>query len=103
MRGQRSLFDNLLTPEPVAKFTQRGRNLDCIDNRNNLLLHRYYYYAKIKNEKYNDIMALLERELFITTSRIVVCLTQNEMSLKAIFNAEVSVKELKEKFSWLVW
>ena len=104
MRGQHSLFNNLIEPAHFkAPTLKRGRNTELMQKRNHLLMHRYYFYVKIKRKQYQDTLDVLEKEFQLSQLRIVMCMNQNSKTLKEIFNSKPDVKFLKESFDWFVW
>jgi hypothetical protein len=104
MRGQQSLFSNLLTPEVTkTTYTKRGRNDVFITNRDDRMIFRYYYYAKILQLQYPIILANLSAEFDLSELRIIVILNDKHKQLKEVFTQQPTPKELKLKYTWLDW
>jgi len=105
MRGQYSLFNSLLPTQEitVSKSLRKGRSHKLIYSRNTLLIHRYYYYAKINRNQYADIIESLSSEFFLSQERIIICLNQNHPKVKAIFAEEPDIKHLRNLYTWLIW
>lgn len=102
MRGQQSLFSSLLFEKSEAPAKQRSRNY-YQPERNEALLHRYYFHAEINRYRYDDCIAKLEQEFYLTAPRIIVILTQNTGRLTSIVNDHPTIKELADKFPHFSW
>lgn len=98
-----SLFDNE-KPSIAPKAERRGRSEILVERRNELLLHRHFYYYKIKRVQYHIGLQALEQEFFLT-ERTIVDIVQNDNSilknLKAI-NPD-DAKYFKRKYPFMSW
>lgn len=103
--GHRTLFDSLFPKEPSnhTSTVQVGRSADLIALRNELLIHRYYYFARIKRMQYQDCLAALEVELFIAERTIINTMNDNRLSLKELSNKKPELHYFKKKYPHLVW
>ena len=102
MRGQQSLFNDMFPSELQTPDKQRPRNY-YLPQRNEALFHRFYFYAEIKRLRYDDCIANLEREFYITAPRIIVILQAHSDEIKKIVLKKPSTKVLKEKFRHFSW
>lgn len=105
MRGQRTLFDELLTTETKARIAgdkQRPRNV-LMPERNALLIHRYYYYFEICRMRFDDILKQLETEFFIVGGRIVVILTENDAQFRKVMNQKPDRAALEKIYPHINW
>jgi hypothetical protein len=109
-RGSKSIFSPLFTEEAViatasesAPPGRKGRSQDLIDQRNQLLFSRYYYYAKIIRKQYPDILLLLRQELFIEQRTIIDTLQRHNGELQQLRQQNPDVKYFRHKYPWLVW
>jgi hypothetical protein len=103
MRGQRTLFDDLLLKAEAMKTEkQRPRNA-LMPKRNTLLLYRYYYYVEIARLRFDDALKQLEREFFIVEARIVVLLTENNTQLRTIVADKPDRTTLKKLYPFVNW
>jgi hypothetical protein len=103
MRGQQSLFANIFVDtavKPVQK--QRPRNY-YQPERNEALVHRYYFHAEINRMRFDDCIKQLESEFHITAPRIVAVLTQCTSNIQRLHDAKPSLKDLEKKFPWYAW
>lgn len=71
--------------------------------RNECLLHRYYFYIKINENQYADVIAILSSEFFLSQERVIICLNQNIAKLKEILAKEPGLRELKNTYPFLSW
>ncbi|MBA3901485.1 MAG: hypothetical protein H0X62_14990 [Bacteroidetes bacterium] len=102
MRGQKSLFSDLFHVASVKKEKQRPRNY-FQPERNQALVHRYYYHAEINRLRYDDCLLQLEKEFYLTTPRLIVILTESSELLNEVALEKPSVKELENKFPHFTW
>jgi hypothetical protein len=106
MRGQRTLFDELMTNELKAKIAndgkQRPRNV-LMPDRNTLLIHRYYYYVQIVRLQFEDALSQLEKEFFIVSDRIVVVMSDNDTQFRSIIQAKPDRATLKKLYPYINW
>lgn len=103
MRGQQSLFSNLfVAPVEKGSTKQRPRNY-YQPERNQALVHRYYYHAEINRLRYDDCIRQLEIEFHLTSPRIISVLTECNGILGSVINSKPTVKELEIKFPWFSW
>ncbi len=104
-RGHRSLFIQLFD-EPIQAIPtgeRKGRSEVLIARRNELLVCRYYYYAKIQEKKYNYILAQLELETNIAQRTISDTLTSERPLLLKLRETSPPVEYFKNKYPWLIW
>jgi hypothetical protein len=105
LRGHRtaylSLFDE---PETRAIPTpeRRGRSEELINKRNELILHRHYYYIKIMSRQYGVTLKALEEEFFLS-QRTITDIFQQSVLLKELNQMKPGVKYFKEKYPFMVW
>lgn len=118
-RGSLKLFEDYRQPPEVAAphcemTALKGRSANLIDERNELLLHRYYWHNRRETEpgvrmSYNSLLRILRTEFFLETRTIVNLIDENYAQLQLIRreysdHTDVQVaKEFAKKFCWLVW
>ncbi|HRO75774.1 MAG TPA: hypothetical protein PLP27_06480 [Crocinitomicaceae bacterium] len=103
MRGQQSLFTELFTgQQTVSKQTKRPRNF-YLPERNNALLHRYYFHAEINRYRYDDCLAMLEKEFYLTIPRIVVVLSEQATRLSEVVQQRPTISSMKKMFPHFNW
>lgn len=105
-RGKR-LFDKLTGSSEgkalLSKPSRRGRNEMLIENRNECLFYRFYYYSRIKRLRYEDVLEVISNEFFLTPRTISNLIADESEYQKEVFKEKLSVKELEKKFDFLKW
>jgi len=106
LRGHRTYL-SLFQPEPVTDTItipeRKGRNEELIKQRNELLLHRHYFYSKIKCLQYHMLLEALESEFFITQRTLVDIVQTNSFILKDLNTKKPSAAYFKTKYPFLSW
>lgn len=105
LRGHRTylqLFDEPKQPDN-PKPERRGRSESLNRKRNELLIHRYYYYIKIEGKQYIATLDNLENELMLAQQTIVNNVANNRELLKELNAAKPGKAFFKKKYPWLVW
>ena len=107
-RGQQStylsLFDTSTTIDELqAPIERKGRSEMLHSKRNELLIHRHYYYVKIVGHQYSKILSTLEMELFITQRTIVDTIQKNSDILKSLSAENPGVSYFKKKSPFMNW
>jgi len=108
MRGAQNLFSNFLEndePETMPVSRNSGRDKALLLKRDIKLVHRHYYYLKIRRLQYPDIMANLSREFDIADYTIIERLQKedNHRLLSTIIKEAKKVSDLKKEYPFLVW
>ncbi|MBL0144912.1 MAG: hypothetical protein IPP48_03290 [Chitinophagaceae bacterium] len=105
MRGQQALFSDILPPIISIKNSGIGRNKVLHQNRNNKLIHRYYWYAQLQPQRldYSYIINQLSNEFDLSDFRIIIVIQENHAQLKQVFASKPSAKELQKMFPHLSW
>lgn len=102
MRGQLSIFQDIFKKESQSVPKQRPRNF-FLPERNKALVYRYFYYAEIHRLRYEDCLAVLEQEFYITGTRIITVLTESADLIKQVSQDQPHIKELQALFPHLMW
>ena len=102
MRGQLSIFENIFKKESESSSQQRPRNY-FLPERNKALVYRYFYYAEIHRMRYEDCLAVLEQEFYITGTRIITVLTQSSDLIKQVSEEQPNIKKLQLLFPHFMW
>lgn len=104
MRGQKSLFDNFITPViDIQKETGIGRSKLLISQRDRRLIHRYYYYTQLRRRNFPDTISILSVQFDLSEFRIVTCITTNRDILKDLSSRKPNLKELERLYPWMNW
>jgi hypothetical protein len=103
-RGSQSLFSHVfIEPAPTRNPEGRGRSEELIKARNELLLHRYYYYMAIHNKRYDWALQKLESELFLSQRRIIDVMEQERALLLKLRADKPDIAYFRSKFPFMVW
>lgn len=95
MKGQRTLFENLITVE--EKQVKKGRSAKLIHRRDEFLMIRYFYFTEVKRMRFDDVLKVMsEDEFFIESATIVNRLTFLTDKIRERFDSKPSLAKLKE-------
>ena len=95
MKGQRTLFDNLIMQG--KRSIKKGRSEQLISRRDELLMIRYFYHTEVKRLRFDDVLKVLsEEEFFIETQTILNRLTCLTDRMKERFDNKPSLAKIKE-------
>ena len=95
MKGQRTLFDNLIPAE--RRVFKKGRSAKLIHRRDEFLMVRYFYYTEVKRLRFDDVLKVMsEDEFFIETQTVLNRLTCLADKLKERFDSKPTLAKLKE-------
>jgi hypothetical protein len=107
-RGHRSLFNDLFPDEiiPATQPKRKSRNPELHLLRNEYILTRYFYFARLaKAEKktYAWVLENLEAETFLCQRTLVNIIGNDSGILKKLRDAKPSIDTLRKQYPWLVW
>ena len=103
MRGHHTLYTSIFPSAVVVESPRKGQRNVHMDRRDEALASRYYYHAQILRRRYDDCLANLEQEFFITPSVIVQRLNEKQPYLKDLVSRKTTVSELKKLYPHFVW
>lgn len=104
MRGQQSLYSSLFPCSVnMSNPNNKGRRSVLMALRDEALCCRYYYHAEFKRLRYDDCLAALEKEFFITAGVAMQRLEKNVITLKDITTRKPSISQLKDKYPSFNW
>ncbi len=81
----------------------RGRSAALIAGRNEKLLHRYYYHARLRQLKYDLVLYELGLEFDISVSTVMQIVEKHTGRLREILDAKYSRAQLKKKYPYFSW
>ncbi|WP_333662276.1 hypothetical protein [Chishuiella changwenlii] len=82
---------------------KKGRNEHLIADRNKLLTARFYYYSTLNGLKFSKCLENLEKEFFISQSRIADLLAQHTDYISLLEKENYSLQTLKDYFPFMSW
>lgn len=97
------IFNNIIPPTRTNPQLIKGRNKELINERNLMILHRYYYYVRIQRKRYDDVLDELAKEFFLTCRRIIDIVSENAEKLNEINKNQLSIKDLKTAYPFFIW
>ncbi len=98
MRGVQSLFNDHINPEPTPR---KGRSETLINERNDALVVRYYFYRSFSSLRYSAILERLRKEFFIAEYTIIDILKANNEAFPALKGMDVEkFKGMYPHFNW---
>lgn len=108
IRRSAKLFDELSRTkndkaEPKARQKPKGRSTKLLENRDNKMAHRYYYYTKIVRYNYDDTLQALENDFDITISTIVERIQLISEKVRQVRDKKLSRADLKRIYPGLNW
>ncbi|MEJ7821981.1 MAG: hypothetical protein WKF85_06645 [Chitinophagaceae bacterium] len=102
MRGKNAYDALFKTGENESRKYSKGRNNDLVIERNECLYGRFYFYSKMQRKRYEDVIELLSKEYFLSSSRIGVLIeSAPKEDLRAFENWDV--KDFERKYNFLNW
>ena len=104
MRGVQ-LFVNLFneTETLPACRQSKGRSGELDARRNELLLHRFYYYGKHTAWRYERILEQLSNEFFITERRIQDIIQEQQEQLRELRQEAPQPAAMRQRWPHLMW
>ena len=106
-RGSQSIFKSLFIEDNDTLKSdlkiRRGRSEELLKKRNELIIHRYYYYSKIEEKQYENVLSELEKEFFLAPITIIHIVNANIEMLKNINKAKPQRGYFKGLFPFVVW
>lgn len=104
LRGKQ-LFESLNDGAEIDLVVEKkkGRSRKLIQQRNELLFYRYYYYAKLKKYKYELVVRQLQQEFCLSPHTITEIIVDNATAISAIYSEHLESRELSKRFPHLNW
>ncbi|MFB9862732.1 hypothetical protein [Rufibacter immobilis] len=105
MRGHETLFTNLFPPSVSLEAPKQGQRNTQTDRRDDVLAHRYYYWVHLRRNRYDDALAELEKEFFLSAAVVVQRLDRRRELLRELVAWKPNPRQLGVKlphFNWQV-
>lgn len=90
-------------PLQKAISETRGRSSDLIKRRNKCLMHRFYFYAKKRDLRYEDTITLLGEEFFLAPRTVMAIIIKTSSLPDVSYKEMKSAKELQSMYGFLNW
>ena len=103
-RGVR-IFANLLKENASlgTNIKKTGRSKELIKQRNDLLLHRFYFKVKIERKNYEDTIDELHTEFHLSKMQVQRLIGSNGDEILAIKKEAPTVKALQIQWKFINW
>lgn len=90
-----------------ASQTEQGKPSNrtiLIEQRNQLLLARYYYWTEIRRVRFDDTIKILtQREFFVEDRTITNALLDLSPYLENLYKEKLTTRKLKQKYPSFDW
>ena len=83
--------------------TTKGRNPQLLEKRDTCIAERYYYYNHFTTNTYEDILAILVQEFFLSRERIQDILVKQSSHLHKLKDMNCKMLYLKRRWPHLKW
>lgn len=103
MRGQQALYNSLFPSSITSEIENKGKRNVAIDDRDDAMACRYYYYVQIRRLRYDDCLVELYKEFFITPNVITQRLAKRTDLIKELIKTNAACSDLKKKYPQWVW
>jgi hypothetical protein len=102
MRGKQALYETLI-PSSIEEQGQKSCRNAFLEERDDALAHRYYYYAHLCRLRYDDCLNALSREFFLTPNVIIQRLTLRTELIRQLVSEDKQPGELRRLYGWYNW
>ncbi|WP_192821211.1 hypothetical protein [Rufibacter sp. LB8] len=103
MRGREVLYDQVFPTSVNLGERVKGQRHTQTDRRDEDLTYRYYYWGHLKRKRYDDSLAELEKEFYITAAVVVQRLDKKRDLLKDLVARKALPRELKKRLPHFDW
>ena len=100
---QAIIFEELEIRIPESTDQRNGRNPQLIEKRDHLLMHRYYFKAKIQRKLYDDVYNELEGEFFLSRTMLAKIIQAKADQALLIKKQQPTKSDLQKQFPFMVW
>lgn len=102
IRGSQTL-QSLFPPAFEPDASRKGKRNIYVQERNDCMAHRFYYYYHLLKKRFDVAVADMENEFFISGSTIIAALTENDAKLKEVIAASPDRNALRKAYPHLNW
>lgn len=101
-KGKQLLYNTLVENSLTTTGEKHQRNTG-IEDRRDVMAHRYYFYANINRLRYDDCLLNLQKEFFLQPDTIVVELKLRLDLINQLIYDQITTAELRKKYNWFNW
>jgi hypothetical protein len=102
MRGKNTLYNDII-PSSIQERGRKSHRNTFLEERDDALAHRYYFYAYLCRCRYDDCLVNLSREFFLSHNVIIQRLNKRTDLIKELVGANTNQTELKRMYGHLNW
>jgi hypothetical protein len=102
MRGTLSIFKDVFETTPLKK-EEKGNGRELLKERNELLIHRYYFYGKFTGSRYLLILNRLSKEMHLSVITIAELLQDNFEAIDKLRHDNPDANYFAKKWPHLIW
>lgn len=102
MRGENALYNDII-PNSITPVGQKSKRNAFIEERDDALAHRYYYYANLCRFRYDDCLVNLSKEFFLSHNVIIQRLGRRTDTIKRLVSENVGHLELRRLYGYFSW
>ncbi|RXK57553.1 hypothetical protein ESA94_20355 [Lacibacter luteus] len=105
MRGSQSLFADIVFNDTLPPKERKGRNNTLQVKRNECLIDRYFFYAKLIGYNYPKVLEMLESEFFLCISTIPQIMEKpdNQLYLRRLKMEQPTKQHFEKKWPHIKW
>ena len=99
-------YDRIIKEDSMPKApvqTKAGRNKEIVAIRNMCMLHRYYYYVRMINLRYDLVLAELQKEFYLTSETIPRIINKEIDTFRDIAKRKMTARQLEKKYPNFNW
>lgn len=103
MKGSKVFIEISSSERDNSKSDRKGRSRELLNNRNEKLFHRFYYYSKILQYSYVQVLNALVIEFDISESTLVQLIAKSATELTVIRDKKLTRQQLKRRYPYYNW
>ena len=96
-------FKEFTNEGEVKKQAVRGRSPELLQVRNEKIFHRFYYYSRIIQYKYEHVLTALKNDFDLSENTIAELIMNNANRVKEVGDLKLTRKQLKDMFPNYSW
>jgi len=103
MRGSRLFLEITKEDREKQQPGRKGRSEQLLEQRNEKLFYRYYYYSRLLHYGYEQMLKQLQKEFDLTERSLNLYLSIHAERLKEVNAEKKTVKQLKQMWPHFNW
>jgi hypothetical protein len=97
------VYKRLFNEMPIKEAgKKKGRDKNLIDERNECLFCRFYFYSKLCRLRFEDVIEILSNEFFLSSGRVAMIIQNSSHSTFTNFE-NWQEKDFQKKYQFLNW